>query len=104
MIETTPDSLPSVIKEHLSSSVSKLWKSEEESSYKRLSEMFGPEKVINAFSYLKANGIPPFGEITREPLSFLVQNPSLVIAFNIGFKPTVTPAQPSIADIPQDLI
>lgn len=95
--------LPELVKKHLESSVSKAWKSQESSAFISLANSFGPEKVLNAFGYLKANGIPPFGEVTTEPFTFLAAHDLLVPAFNVGFK-APTKAPDLSPDIQADLL
>ena len=98
------DNLPEMIKSHLNSSMSKLWKTQEESAFNKLRRKFGKDKVLNAFSYLKTNGIPPFGEVTTEPLNFLATNEMLISAFNIGYRPPTKVEEFSSEIGPQDLI
>lgn len=95
--------LPEIIKKHLESSVSKAWKFQESTAFLNLSNEFGSEKVINAFGYLKSNGIPPYGEVSTEPLSFLAAHNFLITAFNVGYKAS-TKAPEFTPEIQNDLI
>lgn len=74
--------LPTMIVEHLNSSVSEAWRKREEEAYARLLSVYSESDIINAFYYLKASGIPPYGEVTREPLLFLSENTILIESFN----------------------
>lgn len=95
--------LPELVKKHLETSVSKAWKTQESSAFLKLANIHGTEKVLNAFSYLKANGIPPYGEITAEPFTLLATHELLVTAFNIGYK-APTKAPELSPDLPADLL
>lgn len=77
---------PFTVRKHLSSLGIKSHIERETIAFQKLSETFSGSQISNALIYILENGIPPHGEVTRDPLHFLCSNPSLVEALNIGDK------------------